>query len=70
MCENVFYLHLILYSWVFASSVGDFNYFIYVLNVGLNFGSADQIKGSFTFILSLLKNKNYFKLHKITHFIK
>ena len=48
----------------------DFNYFIYVLNVVLNFGSADQLKKNFTFISSLWKNKNYFKLHKIICLIK
>ena len=36
----------------------------------LNSGSADQLKGNFTFILSLLKNNSYFKFHKITRFIK
>ena len=71
ICENVFYLHLILYFWVFASSVGVlFNHFIYVLIVCFKFWTSRPTKIGFYTYFEYLKNNNCFKLYKITLFIR
>ena len=70
MCENVNYLHLILSFWVFTSSVGDFNYFIYILNICFKFWACQPTKNRFYTHFEYFENNNYFKLHKITCFIK
>ena len=70
MHKNVFYLHLILYFWVFALSVGVFNGFVYVLNACYKFWANWPTKKGFYIYFKYFENKYYFKLHKITHFIK
>ena len=56
--------------WVFALSVGVFNYFIYVLNVYFKFWVGRPTKTRFYTYFKYFENNNYFKLHKITRFIK
>ena len=71
MHENVFYLHLILWFSVYALFVGIlFNYFIYFLNVCFKFWADHPSKKRFYTYFKYFESENYFKLHKITSFIK
>ena len=70
MYENVFYLHLLLYFWVFTLFVNVFNYFIICFKYCFKFWVDQSTKKRFYTYFKYFGNKNYFKLYKITHFLK